>query len=168
MTEAFLACMALLLAGCATTGPTPPTSVGPTTEPASTPAMAPVMAPTPASVRGCEETSTMLDNFTVHVAAVDGVPLTAGREGWNTASPLPPGPRQLTLVFTRGVFSARADVTLVAVSGANYEARFATDAQLFGRNSFCEFWLIDSATREPVTTRVRVPLVRTTPETNAP
>lgn len=153
-----MACFALLLAGCVTTAPTPSAHVTPAPEPAAT----------PASVLGYEEPSTMLDNFTVHVAAIDGIPVTAGREGWNTAVSLKPGSRRLTLTFTRGVFSAQAEVTIAAASGASYQARFATDAQLFGRNSYCEFWLVDTATNEPVTTRIRVPLKRIEAGKDAP
>lgn len=150
-----LAVAAILLGGCGTTPGVNPAPALPAD------AAAPVVEAAPAHVTGYEEPSAMLDNFTVHVAAVDGVPVNSGRAGWNNAVALKPGPRRLTLAFTRGVFSARAEVPFVAVSDANYQARFATDARLFGRNSYCEFWLIDTATQESVTPRIRVPLIRT-------
>ena len=124
---------------------------------------APVVELPPASIRGSEETSTMLDNFTVFIAAVDGEPVAAGRAGWNAALPLKAGPRRLTLAFVRGVFTAQADVQLTAASEASYEVKFASDAQLFGKNSYCEFWIVDAATGLPVTARVRTSLTRVEP-----
>lgn len=139
------ALFALLLAGCTTTAPTPP---------------APAVELPPASISGSEESSTMLDNFTAYVVAVDGVPVAAGRAGWSAALPLKPGPRRLSLAFARGVFTARAELTLDAVSQSSYQVKFATDAQLFGKNSYCEFWVVDQATGQPVTPRVRATLAR--------
>ena len=105
----------------------------------------------------------MLDNFTVFVAAVDGAPVAAGRAGWNAALPLPAGPRRLTLEFNRGVFAARLDVSLTAVSAAAYQVKFTSDAELFGKNTYCEFWIVNATTGEPVTPRVRASLVRRDP-----
>lgn len=152
-----MACCALLLAGCATT---PGQMTAPSVPATGAP---PAVEVQPAQVRGHEEPSTMLDSFTVHIAAVDGVPVAGGREGWNTPVALKPGLRRLALVFTRGVFTAQAEVSFVAASGASYRAHFATDAQLFGRNSFCEFWVVDTATNEPVSARLRMPLTRNEP-----
>jgi hypothetical protein len=169
--------MALLaFAGCATPSPEAvgvspaaaaslppaplPSTTPPPPAPAPTPPPAPVIELPPASITGSEETSTMLDNFTVFVAAVDGVKVTAGRQGWNTPLTLQPGRHRLTLGFNRGVFSAQAEVELIAVSKATYQARFASDAELFGKNSYCEFWIVDTATDQPVSPRVRSPLAR--------
>jgi hypothetical protein len=102
----------------------------------------------------------MLDDFTVYVIAIDGVPVAAGRAGWSTPLPLKAGQRRLTLGFTRGVFAATADITLHAASEAAYQVRFATDAQFLGKNSYCEFWIADTATGQPVTERVRAELRR--------
>lgn len=117
----------------------------------------------PASITGSEEASTMLDNFTVFVTAVDGVPVTAGRDGWNTPLTLKAGRHRLTVGFIRGVFSATADLELTAVSKASYQVRYATDAELFGKNSYCEFWIVDTATNQPVGPRVRSTLTRSGP-----
>lgn len=103
----------------------------------------------------------MLDNFTVFVSAVDGVPVPAGRDGWNAALPLKAGVRRLALTFNRGVFSAKTEIALNAMSGIAYQVKFATDAQLFGRNSYCEFWIVNATTGEPVVARVRTTLTRT-------
>lgn len=102
----------------------------------------------------------MLDNFTAFVMAIDGVRLTRGREGWNAPLPLKAGQRHLTLAFNRGVFVAQAEILFTAVSETAYQVKFATDAQLFGKNSFCEFWIVDAASGEPVSARVRAPLSR--------
>lgn len=105
----------------------------------------------------------MLDNFTVYVAAVDGVPITAGRSGWSTALRIKAGPHRVVLGFSRGVFEARTEMSFTAAGATAYQVKFATDAQLFGQNSYCEFWIEDAATGAAVTKRHRVPLVRNEP-----
>lgn len=150
----------LLLAALTFAGCTSPTSTPTSSQLAQTPGLSPVIELPPASIIGSEETSTMLDNFTVFVAAVDGVSVAAGRQGWNTPLSLKAGRHRLTLGFIRGVFSATADLELTAVSEASYQVRFATDAELFGKNSYCEFWIVDTAANQPVGPRVRSPLVR--------
>jgi hypothetical protein len=163
---------ALLLAGCATnpppaTTPRPPAASGPVLPP-SPPAPAPVPArPAPAAelkpahITGSEEASAMLDNFTAFVAAVDGRPVAAGRAGWQTPLALQPGPHRLTVEFNRGVFFARADIDFTAASDATYRVQFASDAQVFGKSSYCEFWIADAATGRPLTPRVRAGLSKT-------
>lgn len=149
--------LGLLFGACTTTNPTP---AAPAPTPPMPPAAPVVIELPPAHITGSEETSTMLDDFTVFVAAIDGVPVAAGRAGWNTALPLKAGPRRLTVVFNRGVFASQAVIEFTAASEAAYQVKFATDAQLFGKNSYCEFWIVNAATGEPVTARVRAPLNR--------
>lgn len=167
----------LLLAGCAT--PAGPASSAPAASlPATAPATAPVAksadkpAPAaavppaelkPASIIGAEEPSTMFDNFTVYVSAIDGRAVGAGRAGWNVPVPLPAGPRRVTLTFVRGVFTAHADLAFTARPEAAYRVRFSTDAQVFGKNSYCEFTIVDAATGEPVVPAARSPLARLEP-----
>lgn len=102
----------------------------------------------------------MLDSFTVFVSGVDGVPVAAGRQGWNKPLPLKAGLRRLAVSFNRGVFSAHSELQLKATSETSYLLKFATDAELFGRNSYCEFWVVDSVTGELATERKRVPLTK--------
>jgi hypothetical protein len=168
----------LLLAGCAT--PAGPESTPPTPLPATAPTPAPALAPRstpkpapaavvplvevkPASILGAEESSTMLDNFTVYVSAIDGQPVGSGRAGWNTPLKLPAGPRRVTLTFVRGVFTAHAELAFTARPAAAYQVRFSTDAQVFGKNSYCEFAIVDAATGEPVVPPARAPLARLEP-----
>lgn len=162
----------LLLAGCTTpvetpgAAPTPPATgsessdVKPSPGSKATPKPAPVVVAKPASITGSEESSTMFDNFTAYVAAVDGHPVAAERTGWNVPLVLPAGPRRLTVAFIRGVFTARTEVQLQARPEASYQLKFATDAQLFGKNSYCEFWIEDKATGEKVLAPTRVPLTK--------
>lgn len=105
----------------------------------------------------------MFDNFTAFVVAVDGQPVAAGRQGWNTPLSLPPGSHRLKVAFNRGVFAAEAELALSAYPGATYRLKFATDAELFGKNSYCEFWITDNATGESVTPPRRVALTRIAP-----
>jgi len=163
-----LAALILLLAGCtAPTAPQGDTPSAPVAEPspakpADKPAAkaVPVIVAKPAAITGSEESSTMFDNFTAYVAAIDGHPVAAGRAGWNTSLTLPAGPRRLTVVFIRGVFTAQAEVQIQALPEAAYRLKFATDAQVFGKNSYCEFWIEDTATGEKVLAPTRVPLTK--------
>jgi hypothetical protein len=140
-----------LMAGC-----TAPPSV-PSTPPPAEPV---VVEAKPATISGTEESSTMFDNFTAYVAAVDGEPVPAGREGWNTPLAIKSGPRRLTLAFVRGAFTAKADVQLMARPDAAYQVKFASDAQIFGKSSYCEFWIIDTATGEKALAPTRAPLAK--------
>lgn len=168
----------LLLAGCttATTPETAPTKVSPS-HPASPAApvevspakpVAPV-SPTPttpapelrpATILGSEETSAMFDNFTAYVRAVDGQVVAYDRNGWNTPVTVKSGARRVRVVFVRGVFSAQTEVTFTARPGAAYQLKFATDAQIFGKNSYCEFWIEDIKSGQKALQPTRVPLVR--------
>lgn len=102
----------------------------------------------------------MLDSFTAFVTAVDGVPVAAGRQGWNTPLAIKAGPRRLAVAFNRGVFSAHCELPLNVRSESVYQLKFATDAELFGKNSYCEFWVVETTTNEPATKRTRVSLTK--------
>ena len=67
---------------------------------------------------------------------------------------------RLAVSFTRGVFSAQTELAFTARTEAHYQIKFATDAQLFGKNSYCEFWIVDLATGEQALAPHRVPLLR--------
>lgn len=155
----------LLFSGCVTT-PSPgkpvasAAAVTPTAPPATVAVPVPVVEAKPATITGSEESSTMFDNLTAYVTAVDGQTVAAGRQGWNTPLALPAGQRRLTVEFSRGVFSARAELQLTARSEAVYQLKYATDAQLFGKNSYCEFWIVDTATGQRATSPLRTPLTR--------
>ncbi len=143
----------LVLAGCTSTQTTP-AIVKP-------PPPAPAIEQPPASIIGSEEKSTLLDNFTVFIATIDGTPVSAGRAGWQSPVSLQAGPRRLQVVFVRGVFTAAAELQLNALSAHAYQVRFATDAQFLGNNSYCEFWIVDTTTGQAATERVRAVLQRT-------
>lgn len=162
---AFLA--TLLLAGCTTTTTsTPPGSPAAPTAPAtgptpSKPATVVVADTRPATIQGSEETSTLLDNFTAFITALDGQPIGSGRKGWNQPITFVPGKRRFAVEFVRGTFYARTELVLEAKPGAAYELRHASDAQVYGEHTFCEFWIVDLATGEKVTAPKRVELGKT-------
>lgn len=145
----------LTLAGCTTAPITPATAAPPpprVTMPAAsvqpaTPPPAPLDA-RPATLKGSEESSTLLDNFTAFVVAVDGQPVSAGRKGWDQPLDLAPGEHRLAVEFNRGSFFARTELVLEARPGVAYELRQANDAQVYGDHSFCDFWIVDLATGE--------------------
>jgi len=112
----------------------------------------------PATLKGSEESSTLLDNFTAFIRAIDGQPVSAGRKGWNEPLTLPPGPHRITVEFTRGSFFARTDLSLEAKPAASYELQQTNDAQVYGDHRFCEFWIVDLATGEKATPPKRVDL----------
>ena len=142
---------ALVLAGC-TTSPAPSGGTTPAAPATGTPASAPAKVELPpAHIRGSQEMSTLLDNFTAFITAVDGQAVAAGRKGWDLSLPLTPGKHRLAVEFNRGVFLARAELELVAQPGAAYELRHASDAQVYGQHSYCEFWIVDLATGEKAT-----------------
>jgi ABC-type Fe3+-hydroxamate transport system substrate-binding protein len=158
----------LLLTACTTTTPpstgSPAGPVAPATGAAPTqPAAAVVVADTrPATIRGSEETSTLLDNFTVFITALDGQPIGSGRKGWNQPITFVPGKRRFAVEFIRGAFTARTELTLEAKPGAAYQLRHASDAQVYGEHTFCEFWIVDLATGEKVTPARRTGLGKLT------
>jgi hypothetical protein len=156
--HAGLAAAFLILAGCATPDGGPAATAQPAPQ-----APAPLPPAKPATIVGSEESSMMFDNFTAFVAAIDNKPVPAGRAGWKTPLALEPGQRLLTVMFVRGVFTAHADIPLQARSEAAYEVKFTSDAQLFGQSTYCEFWIVDSATGEKVVTPVRAQLTRVQP-----
>ena len=153
----------LLLTACTTTTPppavTPAGPVAPATGPAPARPAAPVLTDTrPATLRGSEETSTLLDNFTVFITALDDQPIGSGRKGWSQPIIFVPGKRRFAVEFIRGAFTARTELTLEAKPGAAYELRHASDAQVYGEHTFCEFWIVDLATGEKVTAPKRAEL----------
>jgi hypothetical protein len=133
----------------ATVPPTATTQNAASAQPASVPA--PTAAPLPAvvipvrhaTIIGSQETSILLDNFTAFVSSVDGRKVEAGRTGWNTPLSIDVGHRTLGVEFNRGVFRAKSQLEFDAVANARYELKYATDAELFGKNSFCNFWVIE-------------------------
>lgn len=144
--------LAVLFSGCATVaqistkispraaGPAPPVVVG------------------TAKLKGSEESSALFDNFTAFVVAVNGLPVAAGRAGWNTPVEISAGSNTLTVEFNRGNFVARTDLELAAAAGASYEVKFTSDARLFGQNSYCDFWIVDLGTSQAVTPVKKAPV----------
>ena len=129
------------LAGCASPPPLPP----------ELQYAAPPSSAGTASVRGSQESSALLDDLTAYVLAVDGKRVMGGRPGWREPLTLAAGKRRLGVVFQRGASSAQAEVWLDAQPGVAYEVRYATDVQLFGANSYCDFWIVDRANGRQVT-----------------
>ena len=104
-----------------------------------------------ATLVGSNEKSTPIDDFTVYVLAVDGKRVISGLENWDTALPIQPGLRTITVAFMRDPLNAQADLQLQAVAGGKYQIQSSTDAYFFGADTYCDFWIIDIATQKPVT-----------------
>lgn len=108
-----------------------------------------------ATLTGSHEKATPIDDFTTYVLAVDGKRVISGLESWGAALPIQPGLRTITVAFKRDPLNAQADLHLQAVAGGKYQIRFSTDAYFFGEDTYCDFWIIDTATNKPVTGIVR-------------
>ena len=108
-----------------------------------------------ATLIGSYEKATPIDDFTAYILAVDGKRVISGLENWDTALPIQPGSRTVTVAFKRDPLNAQADLRLQAVAGNKYQIRFSTDAYFFGADTYCDFWIIDVATNKPVTGIVR-------------
>jgi hypothetical protein len=103
-----------------------------------------------ARIVGTQESSILFDNFTAFITAIDGRKIAVGRDGWNVPLEIETGHRTLNVEFNRGVFLAKGRLEFDAVANARYELKFNTDAEVFGNNSYCNFWVIDTATGKTV------------------
>lgn len=103
-----------------------------------------------ATLVGSQEKGTQNDSI-AYVLAVDGKLVMTGTQGWSTPLPIQPGLRNITVVFQGGGFNTQVDLQLQALAGHKYQIQFSTDVRLFGANTYCDFWIIDVATKKPVT-----------------
>jgi hypothetical protein len=142
--------LAVLFSGCETVSKISANISAPAAAPSH-----PVVVGT-AKLKGSEESSALFDNFTAFVVAVNGLPVAAGRAGWNTPVEISAGNNTLTVEFNRGNFFARTDLELTAKADASYEVKFASDAKIFGLNSYCDFWIADLGTGQAVTPAKKV------------
>lgn len=132
----------VLLGGCATHHHIPPELqyVAPTDQENSL-----------ATLVGFNEKRLLIDDLTAFVLAVDGKRVISGRHGWSTPLPLRPGLRTITVAFQRSPLTAQTDLKLKVVASGQYQIQFSTDAFFFRTGSYCDFWIIDTATQKPVT-----------------
>lgn len=133
----------VFLGGCAT----PPRPIPPELQ-----YVAPVgQESTFATLLGFREKGTSPNDHIAYVLAIDGKRVMAGPQSWSTALPIQPGLHNITVAFQSGPFNTQADLQLQAVAGGKYQVQFSTDVQFLGANTYCDFWIIDVATRKPVT-----------------
>lgn len=90
------------------------------------------------------------DELTAYVLAVDGKRVMSGLRGWNSALLIQPGQHSVTVAFQGGAFHTQVDLQMQASPGGKYQIQFSTDVQTFGANTFCDLWIIDTATQKPV------------------
>ncbi len=139
------------------TRPAPETSAPVETPAPAKPVPTPVTPPPSAmpkvqhaSIVGTQESSILFDNFTAFITTIDGRKIAIGRDGWSVPLEIETGRRTLDVEFNRGVFYAKGRLEFDAVADAKYELKFITDAELFGHNSYCNFWVIDTSTGKTV------------------
>ena len=130
----------LLLTACATTPKIPPDLVynPPAHDTAST-----------ATIVGSQKEIVFLDDFTAYVVTVDGKRVLAERKGWNQELVVRSGMRNIDVVFERGSFSAQSKLDFEALAGHRYQLKFDSDVGVVGKNSRCDFWVIDAENGEP-------------------
>jgi hypothetical protein len=104
---------------------------------------------------GSQENMALLDDFTAFVIGVDGKRVMVGRKGWNVPLALMPGNRRLVLEFNHGIFVSNAVMNVPVTLGDSLELRYSTDVAVYGKNSYCDFWVIDSKSGKVVTDIVR-------------
>lgn len=104
-----------------------------------------------ATIQGSQDVILLWNDLTAFVIAVDGKRVMSERKGWDNKLPIAAGTRNITVAFQHGVYNAQADLSLNAISGRQYQVRFKSDAQLFGANDYCDFWIVDVDTQKPVT-----------------
>lgn len=90
------------------------------------------------------------DELVAYVLAVDGKRVMSGQRGWNSALPIQPGQRNVTVAFRGGAFHTQVDLQMQAAAAGNYQIQFSTDVQSFGANTYCDLWIIDTVTQKPV------------------
>jgi len=104
-----------------------------------------------ATLISSHEKATPIDDFITYILAVDGKRVISGLENWDTALPIQPGSRTITVAFKRDPLNAQADLQLQAAAGGKYQIQFSTDAYFLGADTYCDFWIIDMTTKKPVT-----------------
>ena len=140
---------AMFLAGCAT---------APAPLPSELQYQGPAASEDVASIMGSQEASSWADDYTAFIQGVDGKIVMSGRKGWNTPLTLTPGTHSLLVQLQRGSYRSSAVLQVPAASGAKLVLKYSTDLAMYGTNSYCDFWVADSATDKPVSTVVRGPI----------
>lgn len=148
----FLLIVVMLLGGCATPQPiTPPEHqyIAPDDQENSL-----------ATLVGSQEEVTLFRNSMAFVVLVDDKHVMSARKitwkNWDSVVPIRPGLRNVRVMFvSAGLYNTYTDFQFQAVAGGKYQVRFSSDvgymAQYVGGNTYCDFWIIDVATQEPVT-----------------
>jgi hypothetical protein len=106
-------------------------------------------------ILGSQENISYADDFTAFVAGVDGKIVVAGRKGWNDPLALNPGNRRLLVQFNRGVFVSNAVVNLSVAAGESFRLMYSTDVAMYGNNSYCDFWVVETKSGKAVSDVVR-------------
>lgn len=104
-----------------------------------------------ATIKGSQHPSVILDNFTAYVFAIDGKRLMSGRKGWNTPVTIASGQRTVAVEFQRGDYKGRTEISFNAMPRVAYEVRFDSDVQVYGANSYADFWIVNLSSGKAVT-----------------
>jgi len=106
-----------------------------------------------AKIKGSEQKSVFLANFTVLILNIDGKRVMTDHPDWSTPLAVTAGHHQVTAQFTRGAFFATANLEWDAVANATYEIKFTTNLNFLtggGPDTHVNFWIINSTTGKPV------------------
>ena len=149
----FFAALAMLLAGCRTTtvGPTPRWLGHDEPKVQNEPfALIKGYAPPGALYNA------MYTPSTGFIFAVDNRLVENGADRWNVSVPVKPGKQTVSIQVVRSNRYARGNVVLDVVAFKDYEIRFTTDMGVSGGNTYCDMWIIETATGAVASTHTRV------------
>jgi hypothetical protein len=143
--------VAALLGGCATSyEPVPGRDYFP-----------PAPGPAPlASIAGSQvkDGSAFSDAHTGFVSMIDGLFVVGARDRWNQPVSLTPGNHDITAEYRFSNFLARASLKLAARAGTAYRLVIGHGTEPANGRAYCEFWIADTATGNPVTPVQRRPV----------
>lgn len=153
LSRIFFAALAMLLAGCRTT------TVGPT--PRSLRHDEPNVQNEPfALIKGYAPPGALYDALyapsTGFIFAVNNRIVNNAADRWNVSVPVKPGKQTVSIQVVRSNRYARGEVVLDVVPFKDYGIRFTTDMGERGGNTFCDMWIIETATGTVASTHTRV------------
>lgn len=101
----------------------------------------------------------LVDNENSYVYAIDGKRVMVKKKDWALPIAVSAGARTITAGFEQGVYMAFAKVEASLVAGHKYQVRSSCDKHAIGNPyTYCDFWVVDSATDTAVSDIARGPV----------
>lgn len=103
--------------------------------------------------------SALLDDSITFVSAINGSSTGIKKKTWSKPALLQPGTTIISGSFSRGSYKARADIEFVAISGHDYSLMFDTNAKWRAGDYYCDFWVMDTDSKQTVSNVVRTKII---------